>query len=139
MSLLKIIASLGVLMIGISVSFFFIFFLPNYIKNKELNRRIVECRNMAEQRYKDTKKEHIEGDESNYQSHYNQKLNQCIYYEENYNMGAPEKSRFSFLFDLYSNTQLDSCFPGDSTKPFGLNEMARMEKHRSALFEEKSQ
>ena len=116
--------SVAVIVISLSISYFFAYFLPQYLKEKEVSKRIMECRKLVDERFEKDKAEVADLPITAgpiipwaYQAHYNSKLNECICSEESH-QGA---NSYYSLYDLYSNTLLDSYSSGPAIPKTTVN------------------
>ena len=142
---------------ALSASFFFVYFLPNFMEGRELNRRILECRKLAEERYSKNVLENENNQKlfsgtvsyadmvwpsMNYTAHYNAKLRKCIYCKVN-TRARGNPTQISAIYDLYSNQFLqgfevlssDIQLDPDQKIMF-YDSKVSFEKNRQELFEE---
>ena len=130
--------SVTVIIVSLSLPYFFAYFLPQYLKEKEVFKRTMECRKLVEEQFEKDKAEAAGLPLTagpviplEYQAHYNSKLNKCICYEE-CNWGT---IRRYFLYDLYSNVQLAQFYSGPDTIQAPFNDGEKFYSEKDRLFE----
>jgi len=109
---IKFVSVLAILAIGLSCSYYFAYLLPKETKEKEIYRRSIDCREMAEKRFQQESKEIDRLNQAatedmisfiRYENYYDKKLNRCIYCSTQ--TFADFKS-ITEIYDLYTNQQL---------------------------------
>jgi hypothetical protein len=136
---LRWIIALTVVTVGIAAAHYFLYYLPRAEREKEIHRRMVECREMcakldAEIHPAGAKAEGAVA--SPFEFHYNAKLNKCFYCGRSTVVSGDRMDQMITIVDVYSNKELAN-YVMNLKSHFETENDRKFKKLKAELFEEK--
>jgi len=120
-------------LIGFSIAYYYILFLPTHLKDQEKHRLIIECRGLGQKLEKETTNPYDVSLRINPEYYYNPKLRKCFY------CGGYTHDGFmaQFIIDAYTNKEIISCIKSIKNPSEGERDTAfRFNRLKRLLFDE---